>query len=65
MTNFTIIICSTKNLKQIWGYQIKGTMLQIGGRLGVMLHLGAYHSNNHQIILIELFAYDIFYNYYL
>ena len=36
-------------------------MLHIGGKLGVMLHIGAAPSNNHQIIL-KLFGYDIFCN---
>ena len=37
-------------------------MLQIGGRLArVMLHIGAGHTNNSQIIP-DLFGYDIFCN---
>ena len=31
------------------------------GKAGVMLHIGAYQSNNYQIIL-KLFGYDIFHN---
>ena len=36
-------------------------MLQIEGKAGVMLQIGAGHSNNCQIIL-KLFRYDIFCN---
>ena len=54
------------NFKQIWRYQRHQSLtLQIGGggeaRHRVMLHIGAGHSNNCQIIL-KLFGYDIFCN---
>ena len=37
------------------------TQVTYRGKPGVMLHIGAGESNNHQIIL-KLFGYDIFYN---
>ena len=50
------------NFKQTWKYQrYLITYVTNRGKARVMLHIGAGHSNNCQIIL-KLFSYDIFCN---
>ena len=59
MTYFAII-CSTKKFQANFEVsEVLFTYITNRGKARVMLHIGADHSNNCQIIL-KLFGYDIF-----
>ena len=61
MTYFAII-CSTKKFPaNLEVSEALITYVTNRGMARVMLHIGAGHSNNYQIIL-KFFEYDIFYN---
>ena len=59
MTHFSII-CSTKKFQaNLEVSEVLTTYVTNRGKARVMLHIGAGHSNNCQVIL-KLFEYDIF-----
>ena len=62
MTNFGIN-CSIKKIKKVnlEVTEVLITLVTFMDKARVMLHIGASHSSNHQIIL-KLFKYDIFCN---
>ena len=54
-------ICSTKKFKaNLKVSEVLITYVTNGGKTRAMLHTGAGHSNNCQIIILKLFGYDIF-----
>ena len=57
---YCAIICSTKKVKaNLEVSEVLITYVANSGKVGVMLHTGAGHSNNCQMIL-KSFGYDIF-----